>query len=47
MNIWDTYSREPDRIADGSNADVACDSYNKYMEDVRLLKEIGVRETVL
>lgn len=26
---------------DGSNADIACDSYHKYKEDVALLKEMG------
>ena len=25
----------------GQNADVACDSYNKYEDDVRILKEFG------
>lgn len=27
---------------DGTNGDVACDSYHKYQEDVRILKELGV-----
>jgi len=42
MSIWDTYVREPGRIADNSTGDVACDSYHKYMEDIKILKDLGV-----
>ncbi|XP_064605858.1 lactase/phlorizin hydrolase-like [Liolophura sinensis] len=41
-SIWDTYCRKEGAIADGSNGTVACDSYHKYMEDVKLLKDMGV-----
>ncbi|KAG5894845.1 hypothetical protein JTB14_033687 [Gonioctena quinquepunctata] len=42
-NIWDNYTHtEPDLITDGSNGDVACNSYHKYKEDVALLKQTGV-----
>ncbi|KAG5889224.1 hypothetical protein JTB14_018647 [Gonioctena quinquepunctata] len=42
-NIWDnlTHTR-PDFTADGKNADIACDSYHKYKDDVAILKEVGV-----
>lgn len=41
--IWDHlvhYNNE--LILDGSTGDIACDSYHKYLEDVALLKEMGV-----
>ena len=42
-NIWDTFAhRINSPIVDGSTADVACDSYHKYKEDVQLLKTMGV-----
>ncbi|KAK4883853.1 hypothetical protein RN001_000124 [Aquatica leii] len=42
-NIWDRYTHQyPDKILDKSNGDVACDSYNKLEEDVRLLKNMNV-----
>ncbi|KAI0494240.1 hypothetical protein KFK09_024372 [Dendrobium nobile] len=42
-SIWDTYTHKfPERIADGSNGDVAADSYHRYEEDVKLLKELGM-----
>lgn len=30
-------------VLDKSNADIACDSYHKYEEDVRIMKEMGVQ----
>jgi beta-glucosidase len=41
-SIWDTFSHEPGRIADGSTGDVACDHYHRYPEDVALMAELGV-----
>jgi len=43
MSIWDniTHSR-PDYIKNKDNGDIACDSYHKLEEDVRILKELGV-----
>ncbi|OAY30228.1 beta-glucosidase 12 [Manihot esculenta] len=42
-SIWDTYThRYPGKIKDGSNGDVAIDSYHRYKEDVGIMKEMGV-----
>jgi beta-glucosidase len=41
-SIWDTYSREPGRVAGGATGDVACDHYHRYQEDVGLLRDLGV-----
>lgn len=40
-SIWDTFTRWPGKIADGSNGDVSCDQYHRYEEDVELLAQIG------
>lgn len=44
-NTWDFWSHQNNgaNIDDGKNGDIACDSYNKYLDDVQLLKNIGVR----
>lgn len=42
MSIWDTYCREPGRVADGATGDIACDHYHRYREDVALLRDLGV-----
>lgn len=44
-NIWDRLTHtHPELIADGSNGDIATDSYHLYKEDVQLLKNMGVRD---
>src|SRR5436309_7989781 len=41
--IWDTFAHTPGKIGDHSNADRANDHYHRYKEDVRLIKELGVK----
>jgi len=42
--MWDRLTHDhPEIIKDESSGDVACNSYYLYMEDVRMLKELGVR----
>jgi beta-glucosidase len=42
-SIWDTFSHTPGKIRDGSNGDVACDSYRRWREDVALIKSLGLK----
>src|SRR5262249_31786807 len=41
-SIWDRFVRMPGKIRDGSTGDVACDHYNRFQGDVRIMKEIGL-----
>ena len=41
-SIWDVFSHEPGRIADGGTGDVACDHFHRYPEDVDLMAGLGV-----
>jgi beta-glucosidase len=41
-SIWDTFSRVPVAIVNGDNGDIACDHYNRYSEDLDLIKWLGV-----
>ncbi|WAR02824.1 LPH-like protein, partial [Mya arenaria] len=43
LSIWDTRSHTPNIIHNNETGDVACDSYNKYKDDVKLLKDLGVK----
>lgn len=42
-SIWDTFGHKGGYIAHGETADVACDHYHRYREDVALMKEIGLK----
>lgn len=42
-SIWDVYSRQPGKILGGATPEVACDQYHRIEEDVRLMKELGIK----
>ncbi|KAJ1635742.1 glycoside hydrolase [Pavlovales sp. CCMP2436] len=41
-SIWDTFQALPGRVENGEDADVACDHFHRWEEDVALLAELGV-----
>ena len=41
LSIWDTFSHTPGRVKQGHTGDVACDQYNRYREDIALMRELG------
>lgn len=43
MSIWDTFSHTPGKVANNENGDVACNHYHRYEEDVRIMKELGLK----
>ncbi|GLH75520.1 beta-glucosidase [Bradyrhizobium sp. SSBR45G] len=42
-SIWDVFTHMQGNIEDASTGDVACDHFNRYKDDVRLIKELGCR----
>ena len=41
VNIWDTFSHTPGKVWRNQTGDVACDSYHKIDEDVKVLTSMG------
>jgi beta-glucosidase len=41
-SIWDTFSHAPGNVRGGDTGDIACDSYHRYREDVRLMADLGL-----
>jgi len=41
-SIWDAFAHRHGKIKTGENADIACDHYNRYEQDVAIMKELGL-----
>ncbi|MDR2675696.1 MAG: family 1 glycosylhydrolase, partial [Opitutaceae bacterium] len=41
-SIWDAFTHEPGRTFEGQNADVTCDHYHHWREDVALMRKLGL-----
>jgi hypothetical protein len=41
-SVWDDFVHSGNKIAGNATGDVACDSYHKYKDDIKILKEMGV-----
>lgn len=42
-SIWDRFSHTAGKVAGGDTGDIACDHYNRYAEDVALMRDLGIR----
>ncbi len=43
LNVWDLwFEREPNRFYNQLSSSVACDTYNRYKEDVQMMKDINM-----
>ncbi|MGC8666707.1 MAG: GH1 family beta-glucosidase [Chthonomonadales bacterium] len=43
LSVWDMFCRRPGKVWNGDTGEVACDHYNRWREDVAIMKEIGVQ----
>ncbi len=41
-SIWDHFSHTPGKIKNGDNANVACDSFHRYHDDIALLRAMNL-----
>ncbi|MEP6511239.1 MAG: family 1 glycosylhydrolase, partial [Dokdonella sp.] len=42
-NIWQRFSHTPGMIVEGATGDVACDHYRLYKDDVKLMRDLGLK----
>eukprot|EP00882_Tetradesmus_deserticola_P026789 GHRQ01029583.1.p1 GENE.GHRQ01029583.1~~GHRQ01029583.1.p1 ORF type:complete len:356 (+),score=138.00 GHRQ01029583.1:1133-2200(+) len=42
-SVWDIFAKQPGKIQDGSSPAVATDFFNKYKQDIALMKSMGVK----
>jgi beta-glucosidase len=41
-SVWDQFAHTPGKIWNNQNADVSCDHYHRYPEDIALMKDLGI-----
>jgi len=42
-SIWDRFCHTPGNINDNTSGDVSCDFYHRYEEDIKLIKDLGIK----
>lgn len=42
-SVWDHHCHTTSRVKNGDSGDNACDHYNRYPEDIALMKELGIK----
>jgi beta-glucosidase len=42
-SVWDVFCRRPGAVFEGHSGAVACDHYNRYREDIALMRELGLQ----
>ncbi len=42
VSIWDTFCNTPGKVKNADNGDVACDHYNRFPEDIQIMKALGI-----
>lgn len=41
-SIWDTFSATPGKVVNGDTGLIACDHYNRFEDDIRIMQDLGV-----
>lgn len=42
-SIWDVFSNQPGKVFGSHNGNVACDHYHRFKDDVKLMKQLGIK----
>lgn len=42
-SIWDRFSHNPGNVLNNDNGDIACDHYHRFEDDIKLMKDLGLK----
>lgn len=42
-SVWDTFSATPGRVLNGDTGKIACDYYDRYADDIKLMADLGIK----
>ena len=42
-SIWDVFCGKPGAVFEGHNGDIATDHYHRFKEDVKIMKDLGIK----
>jgi len=42
-SIWDRFSHTSGKVANGDTGDIACDHYHRYLDDIALMRRLGLK----
>ena len=43
LSVWDMFCRQPGKVFLGNTGDIACDHYHRYLDDIKLMSDIGLQ----
>lgn len=43
LSVWDMCCKRPKFVKDGDTGNVACDHYHKYKDDIKIMKQLGLK----
>ena len=43
VSIWDTFAATPGKTTNGDTGETADDFYHRYLEDIELMRKLGIR----
>ena len=42
-SVWDVFCQRPGRVRNGGSGKLACDHYDRYIEDIELWAQLGLK----
>ena len=42
-SVWDTFSDTPGRVLNGDTGKIACEHYDRYPDDIKLMRDLGIK----